>query len=96
MTDSDQVARDELIERWWADLTAALGVADPGVAAHDVLDLAAVAAHEVLRPAAPLTTFLVGYAAGLAGGGSEAVTTAREQAEALARAHGESDEGREA
>jgi hypothetical protein len=33
-----------------------------------VLDLARDAAHGVARPAAPLTTFLVGYAAGLRGG----------------------------
>lgn len=31
-----------------------------------VLDLASVAAHTVMRPAAPLTTFLVGFAAGQA------------------------------
>ncbi|GAB3200869.1 hypothetical protein GCM10027062_21500 [Nocardioides hungaricus] len=29
-----------------------------------VLDLARVAAHSVARPAAPITTFLLGYAAG--------------------------------
>lgn len=29
-----------------------------------VLDLARVAAHNVARPAAPITTFLLGYAAG--------------------------------
>lgn len=81
--------RDAVIERWWADLTAALGLDEPGVSAHDVLDLAAVAAHRVVRPAAPLTTFLVGYAAGLAGGGPDAVATAREEAEALARIHAE-------
>ncbi|MEV8408088.1 NTP transferase domain-containing protein, partial [Streptomyces niveus] len=41
-----------------------------------LLDLARDAAHGVARPAAPLTTFLVGYAAGRAaawGGGPEAV-----------------------
>ncbi|WP_432558077.1 DUF6457 domain-containing protein [Granulicoccus sp. GXG6511] len=31
---------------------------------HIILDLARDAAHEVLRPAAPLTTFLVGVAVG--------------------------------
>ena len=33
-----------------------------------ILELARDAAHGVERPAAPLTTFLVGYAAGLRGG----------------------------
>lgn len=33
-----------------------------------VLDLAREAAHGVARPAAPLTTFLAGYALGAAGG----------------------------
>ena len=86
MTAPEPPSRDDLIERWWTDLTSVLDIADPGVTAHEVLDLAAVAAHEVVRPAAPMTTFLVGYAAGLAGGGPEAVSAAREHAEALARA----------
>jgi hypothetical protein len=38
-----------------------------------VLDVAREAAHQVQRPAAPISTFLLGYAAGVAGGGSEDV-----------------------
>jgi hypothetical protein len=38
----------------------------------------------VARPAAPLTTFLVGYAAAQAGGGPEAVAEASRKATALA------------
>jgi hypothetical protein len=38
-----------------------------------ILDVARVVAHGVARPAAPLSTFLVGYAAGLRGGGADAV-----------------------
>ncbi len=52
-----------------------------------LLDLARDAAHGVARPAAPLTTFLVGYAAGRAaagGGGPEAVAEASRKATALA------------
>jgi molybdopterin-guanine dinucleotide biosynthesis protein A len=49
-----------------------------------LLDLARDAAHGVARPAAPLTTFLVGYAAGRAGGGPEAVAEAARKAAALA------------
>ena len=36
-----------------------------------ILDVAREAAHRVVRPAAPISTYLLGYAAGLAGGGLE-------------------------
>ncbi|WP_375000689.1 DUF6457 domain-containing protein [Aeromicrobium sp. CTD01-1L150] len=76
--------RDEpQIEDWWKQLCAELGVAAPADPAA-ILDLAATAAHQVVRPAAPLTTFLVGYAAGLAGGGEQAVQRAHSTAQALA------------
>ncbi len=38
-----------------------------------VLDVARAAAHQVQRPAAPVSTFLLGYAAALAGGRTETV-----------------------
>ena len=38
-----------------------------------VLDVARQAAHRVQRPAAPISTFLLGYAAGLAEGGTEEI-----------------------
>jgi hypothetical protein len=38
-----------------------------------VLDVARQAAHRVQRPAAPISTYLLGYAAALAGGGTEEV-----------------------
>jgi hypothetical protein len=38
-----------------------------------VLDVARQAAHRVQRPAAPISTFLLGYAAGLQEGGAEAI-----------------------
>jgi len=72
------------LDDWVETVAAALG-APALVEAVDVdavLDLARDAAHAVARPAAPVTTFLVGYAAGLAGGGptaiAEAMTAARE------------------
>jgi len=60
------------LDAWAARLATALGL-PPGfeVDVPVVLDLARDAAHGVARPAAPLTTFLVGYAAGLAGGGPD-------------------------
>lgn len=78
--------RDATMQAWWHALCAELGVDDPGTDVTQVLDLAAVAAHAVVRPAAPLTTFLVGYAAGLAGGGTDAVQQATDRAAALAEA----------
>ena len=53
--------------QWLTSLSAALET-DEGVldehAVRTVLDLARDAAHEIERPAAPLTTFLVGMAVG--------------------------------
>lgn len=57
-----------LIE-WTEQLCTALGI-DLEVEVDAVLDLARDAAHQIDRPAAPLTTFVVGYAAGLRGGSS--------------------------
>jgi len=60
---------------WVADLQHELGI-DLSLDVMDLLELARVAAHEVARPAAPLTTFLVGYAAGANGGSVAAVQEA--------------------
>lgn len=53
----------------WCDAAAAeLGLAGHELTEHDrdaILGLAGVAAHSIMRPAAPLTTFLAGYAVGL-------------------------------
>jgi hypothetical protein len=72
-----------MLEEWNARLSAALGV-DITVDTEQVLSLAADAAHNVVRPAAPLTTYLVGYAAALNGGTPEAFAEAVEKARALA------------
>ena len=43
-------------------------------------------AHAVMRPAAPITTYLVGYAAGLAvAGGADAETAARDALDRVRR-----------
>ena len=68
MTDSHEHAddTDAILADWNRRLSEALGL-DPAPANIDaVLGLAGVAARAVVRPAAPLTTYLVGYAAGLA------------------------------
>ena len=72
------------LDDWVAALAAELGV-ELDVDVWGLLDLARVAAHSVDRPAAPLTTFLVGYAAGRQGGPA-AVAELSERAAALARA----------
>lgn len=71
MTDHD------VLSTWAAELSAALELpADFELDLDEVLDLARDAAHGVARPAAPVTTFLVGYAAGLKGGGAARVSEA--------------------
>lgn len=49
-----------------------------------VLDLARDAAHSVERPAAPITTYLLGYAAAVHGGSPETVEALAARATALA------------
>jgi len=76
---------------WVRELCAELGI-DPAVLERDlVLDLARDAAHGVARPAAPLTTFLVGYAAGVRGGSPAAVRDAAATAQRLAAARAAAD-----
>jgi len=77
---------------WTLELADALGI-DPAALDRDLLlDVARDAAHGVARPAAPLTTFLVGYAAGMQGGGADAVRHAAETAQRLALAHADEDQ----
>lgn len=53
-----------------------------------ILDLARVAAHAVERPAAPISTYLLGYAAALKGGSPEKVEELAGLATALAEKWG--------
>ncbi|MFG2652859.1 NTP transferase domain-containing protein [Streptomyces sp. NPDC048436] len=74
-----------VLDEWISAVKDELGIeldVDTGL----LLDLARDAAHGVARPAAPLTTFLVGYAAATAaaGGGPKAVADAARKAAALA------------
>lgn len=79
-----------MLDRWVRDLAAALDVEEP-FDSDELLDAARVIAHRVERRAAPLSTFLIGVAAGRAGtsaAAAEATTTAVE----LARSwHGTSE-----
>ena len=71
------------LDDWLASVAAELGLEELDVDVEQVLDLAADAAHAVVRPAAPLTTFVAGYAAGLAGGKPEDVREAIDAASAF-------------
>lgn len=62
-----------VLEEWVARLATELELSPSVVDIELVLDLARDAAHGIARPAAPLTTFVVGYAAALAGGSPEDV-----------------------
>ena len=53
---------------WIDELCDALELEDAEIDEKLILDLAREAAHSVERPAAPITTFLVGYAAAQRGG----------------------------
>jgi hypothetical protein len=77
------------LDAWVHELSTALGVEPDSTDVQLVLDLARDAAHGVARPAAPLTTFLVGLAAGLRGGDRTAVTDAVTAAERLLAARGQ-------
>jgi len=52
------------LDRWAAAACAELGIAEARVDVRQILDLARVAAHQVERPAAPLTAYLLGLAVG--------------------------------
>jgi molybdopterin-guanine dinucleotide biosynthesis protein A len=88
-TEAEKAEMLETLEQWSASLAAELGIVDVDVDIDALLALAGVAAHAVLRPAAPLTTYLVGYAAGRAAAlgvkASDATARAADTAAELAR-----------
>ncbi|WP_411732670.1 DUF6457 domain-containing protein [Paeniglutamicibacter sp.] len=75
------------LEEWVKELLKAFELTDTQVDIDQVLSLAGVAAHTIVRPAAPLTTYLAGYAAGLAVGSARSgEKLAMDSADSLARA----------
>jgi len=72
-----------MLDDWIAAAKSELGI-DLEVDTPGLLDMARDVAHGVARPAAPLTAFLVGYAAAQAGGGPAAVAEANRKVSALA------------
>jgi hypothetical protein len=55
-------SQDETLEEWCRLLLRAFELEDVDVDINEVLSVAGVAAHSVVRPAAPLTTFIAGRA----------------------------------
>ena len=55
------------LDAWIAEVCAALGLDAAALDRDTILDVARDVAHNVARPAAPLSTFLVGLAAGARG-----------------------------
>jgi len=84
--EADMKSQEETLEDWCRTLLQAFELEGVEVDINEVLSVAGVAAHSVVRPAAPLTTFIAGYAAGMARGiGQAADDTAMSAALDLAR-----------
>ncbi|GAC1451766.1 MAG: hypothetical protein PVSMB10_07780 [Pseudarthrobacter sp.] len=82
-------SQDETLEEWCRSLLQAYDLEDVDIDVNAILSLAGVAAHSVVRPAAPLTTFIAGLAAGLAAGAGQppspaAMAAAMDRARTLA------------
>ncbi|HEV7167311.1 MAG TPA: DUF6457 domain-containing protein [Micrococcaceae bacterium] len=65
-------SQEEVLDEWVRTLLQAFEIPDTDIDTNAVLKLAGEAAHAIVRPAAPLTTYIVGYAAGLAAGSGQA------------------------
>jgi hypothetical protein len=74
------------LPEWSSELSRELGV-DVELDIAAILDVARDAAHQVDRPAAPLTTFLVGYAAAMRGGSADDIAACISAASRLATAY---------
>ena len=74
-----------MLEEWVRRLCEALEVPVDAVDVDGVLDLAREAAHNVDRPAAPITAYIVGYAAGRGSGDAAVAADAAASATRLAR-----------
>ena len=69
---------------WIDELCDVLELEDAEIDEGLILDLARDAAHKVERPAAPITTFLVGFAAAQRGGSVEDIELLAGRAQVLA------------
>ncbi|MBC7441693.1 MAG: hypothetical protein H7311_04095 [Ramlibacter sp.] len=76
----------EALDDWLAALAARLGLDPADIPVGTLLDVARDVAHNVARPAAPLSTFLVGLAAARNGGTATDIDRAAALATELALA----------
>ncbi len=65
---SDRTLPPEALDEWVGHVRERFGLTDDQVPVALVLDLARDVANGVLRPAAPVSAYIAGLAAGLAGG----------------------------
>ncbi|MEJ1116039.1 NTP transferase domain-containing protein [Paenarthrobacter sp. CCNWLY172] len=94
--EADVKSQEETLEEWCRTLLQAFELEGVEVDVNEVLAVAGVAAHSVVRPAAPLTTFIAGYAAGMARGIGQAsddasMNAALELARKVAKEYSESE-----
>ena len=80
MTDSEVGG---ILGEWISRLAAELDIDPATVPTQLVLDVARDSAHGIARPAAPLTTFLIGLAAGQRGGDPNEIAAAAATAQRL-------------
>lgn len=76
------------MEQWVQELCEVLDVPRDAVDIGALLDLARDAAHHVERPAAPVTTYLVGFAAARRGGDAATIADLTRRSGELARRWG--------
>jgi hypothetical protein len=79
-----------VLDEWVAEAAPSLGIDPSEVPIGTVLELARRAAHGVARPAAPVTTFLLGLAVG-SGRSTEDLETLADRLGALAEQRGVSN-----
>ncbi|GAA4764216.1 DUF6457 domain-containing protein [Microbacterium gilvum] len=83
--DTPRTLPPEALEAWTEAVCAELSLPREDVSVALILDLARDVAHGVARPAAPLSAFLAGLAAGRRGGSFEEVEAAVDRVSRLAR-----------
>lgn len=73
------------LDRWAAEVAPALGLGDVDVPTGLLLDVTRDVAHSILRPAGPVTTYLIGLAVANGMGADDAAARIRELVEAHAQ-----------
>lgn len=76
-----------VLDEFTKTVSKALGLDEDAVDRDLVLDMTKDVAHNIARPAAPIAAFLVGLAAGKAGGSRDDVRAAAEKVAALAKGY---------